>query len=130
MERGIQIKGAEDPDPRAFDTDAVLVSQEEIEEQFAQVRLTLHSRCFFKIFWPLSLSSRGRSLYIERWLGSSYSSTSYSCKFFSQSLKPLLEEKRRVCKKLRKPFAFLSRVVRQYLSVTKHGVICFLAEKR
>lgn len=37
MERGIQIKGAEDPDPRAFDTDAVLVSQEEIEEQFAQV---------------------------------------------------------------------------------------------
>ncbi len=38
MERGIQIKGAEDPDPRAFDTDAVLVSQEEIEEQFAQVK--------------------------------------------------------------------------------------------
>lgn len=37
MERGIQIKGAEDPDPRAFDTDAVLVGQEEIEEQFAQV---------------------------------------------------------------------------------------------
>lgn len=37
MERGIQIKGVEDPDPRAFDTDAVLVSQEEIEEQFAQV---------------------------------------------------------------------------------------------
>lgn len=37
MERGIQIKGAEDPDPRAFDTEAVLVSQEEIEEQFAQV---------------------------------------------------------------------------------------------
>lgn len=38
MERGIQIKGADDPDPRAFDTDAVLVSQEEIEEQFAQVK--------------------------------------------------------------------------------------------
>lgn len=37
MERGIQIKGADDPDPRAFDTDAVLVGQEEIEEQFAQV---------------------------------------------------------------------------------------------
>lgn len=36
MERGIQIKGVEDPDPRAFDTDAVLVSQEEIEEQYAQ----------------------------------------------------------------------------------------------
>lgn len=37
MERGIQIKGAENPDPRMFDTDAVLVSQEEIEEQFGQV---------------------------------------------------------------------------------------------
>lgn len=37
MERGIQIKGADDPDPRAFDTDAVLVTQEEIEEQFGQV---------------------------------------------------------------------------------------------
>lgn len=37
MERGIQIKGAEEPDPRAFDTDGVLVSQEEIEEQFGQV---------------------------------------------------------------------------------------------
>lgn len=38
MERGIQIKGTDDPDPRMFDTDAVLVSQEEIEEQLGQVR--------------------------------------------------------------------------------------------
>lgn len=38
MERGIQIKGADDPDPRAFDTDSVLVSQEEIEEQIGQAR--------------------------------------------------------------------------------------------
>ena len=37
MERGIQIKGMENPDPRSFDIDAVLVSQEEIEEQFGQV---------------------------------------------------------------------------------------------
>lgn len=38
MERGIQIKGTDDPDPRMFDTDAVLVSQEEIEEQLGQVK--------------------------------------------------------------------------------------------
>ena len=38
MERGIQIKGTDDPDPRMFDTDAVLVSQEEIEEQLGQAR--------------------------------------------------------------------------------------------
>lgn len=41
MERGIQIKGADDPDPRAFDIDGVLVSQEEIEEQFGQVQPSL-----------------------------------------------------------------------------------------
>lgn len=39
MERGIQIKGSDDPDPRAFDTDAVLVSQEEIEEQVGQAKI-------------------------------------------------------------------------------------------
>lgn len=45
MERGIQIKGADDPDPRAFDVDGVLVSQEEIEEQFGQVALRFEYRC-------------------------------------------------------------------------------------
>lgn len=38
MERGVKVKGSDETDPRAFDTDAVLVSQEEIEEQFGQVR--------------------------------------------------------------------------------------------
>lgn len=37
MERGVLTRGADEPDPRGFDTDAVLVSQEEIEEQFGQV---------------------------------------------------------------------------------------------
>ena len=45
MERGIQIKGTNDPDPRMFDTDAVLVSQEEIEEQLGQVRNSRRGGC-------------------------------------------------------------------------------------
>lgn len=38
MERGVQVRGSDETDPRAFDMDTVLVSQEEIEEHFGQVR--------------------------------------------------------------------------------------------
>ncbi|CAM9454212.1 unnamed protein product, partial [Discosporangium mesarthrocarpum] len=37
MERGVEIRGTHDADPRSFDVDGVLVSQEDIEEQFGQV---------------------------------------------------------------------------------------------
>lgn len=71
MERGIQIKGAEDPDPRAFDTDAVLVSQEEIEEQFAQVinnpDFSLIPSRFF--FFPYLRSPPLGARYITSYIG-------------------------------------------------------------